>query len=195
MLKAEDTIDPQAESFDDLDEEGDTGAPEDIEPELLNEISDQHPVGVPPERRSLHLPSSLETSPLRQAELTLRMKQVTRYLAAVREAVAEKSFQYSNVMRLRSTNAVRTRSRTVIIRVTERISHYARIYTRAREALVRLGADEITLKTFQVLTRDDVKASTAILDPNTPGASTIRLSWIWQTRLSGSAPETMKECE
>ena len=32
--------------------------------------------------------------PLRQAKLTLRIKQATQYLAAVREAVAEKSFQY-----------------------------------------------------------------------------------------------------
>jgi hypothetical protein len=32
------------------------------------------------------------------------------------------------------------------------------------------------LTKFQLLTRDDVKASTAILDPNIPGSSTIRLS-------------------
>ena len=43
-------------------------------------------------------------------------------------------------------------------------SHYSRVYSRAWAAMVQLGADEHTLKTFQLLLRNDVKASTAILD-------------------------------
>ena len=31
------------------------------------------------------------------------------------------------------------------------------------------------------MTRSNLKASTAILQPNLPGSSSLKLSWIWQT--------------
>ena len=138
----------------------------------------------------------LDDPPYRRVELSLRVKQATRYLSAVREAVAEKSFQYSHVMRGTHSKDIRTRSRAVIGKASDRISHYCRVYTRARAAMVRLGADEHTLKTFQVLSREDVKASTAILDPNITGSSTIQLSWIWEMKgkAAGSTPDAMREC-
>lgn len=190
--------DPHEESFNDSDDEGAEADPaggdqiiEGRDPEL----------DLPPERIPLHLPSSYNTNtathPFRRAELGLRVKQATRYLAALRDSIAQKSFQYSHVMRSAPSKSTRTRSRTAIIRITDHISHYSKIYCRARAALVRLGADETTLTKFKVLTRDDVKASTAILDPNIPGSSSVHLSWIWETgpRISGSAPDAMRECK
>jgi len=52
------------------------------------------------------------------------------------------------------------------------------------------------LNTFQLLSKEDVKASTAVLKLNIPGSSSIQHSWIWETggKTSGSAPETMREC-
>jgi len=133
----------------------------------------------------------------RKMELTLRIKQATRYLAAIREAVAEKSFQYAHVMRKSPSKGVRTRSRTVISKLNERIALRCRVYGRARSALVRLGADEDTLKTLRVLLKDDVKASSAMINPNSTGSSSVTLSWIWQSRagLIGSGPDLMRECE
>jgi hypothetical protein len=190
--------DPHEESFSDSDDEdaeaGPSGGEQVIEgrdPEL----------DLPPERIPLHLPSSynskMSAHPFRQAELVLRVKQASRYLAALRDAIAQKSFQYSHVMRSAPSKGARTRSRTTIIRITDQVSQYAKVYCNARAALVRLGADETTLSTFKLLTRNDVKASTAILDPNTPGSSSIRLSWIWETgpRISGSAPDAIRECK
>ena len=58
-----------------------------------------------------------------------------------------------------------------IIRITDQVAHYSKVYCRAWAALVQLEADETTLNKFKVLTREDVKASTAILDPNIPGSS------------------------
>jgi hypothetical protein len=55
------------------------------------------------------------------------------------------------------------------------------------------------LKMFRILLKEDVKASTAILDPNITGSSSLQLSWIWQTHAglveSESGPEMMRECE
>jgi hypothetical protein len=154
---------------------------------------------LPPEQRPLHLPSRHcpDTHPWRKTELSIRIKQADRYLAALREAVAEKSFQYSHVMRKGASKTVKTRSRSVITLINSRITAYSRIYGRTRAALVRLGADEPTLNKYLVLHKDDVRASSAILDPNEPGSTTIQLSWIWQTRRGGAAstPEAMRECE
>jgi hypothetical protein len=62
--------------------------------------------------------------------------------------------------------------------------------------MVQLGTDDHTLKMFQVLSRADVKASTAILDPNITRSSTIKLSWIWETKskAAGSTPDAIREC-
>jgi len=190
--------DPHEETFNDSDDEDAEADPsggdhiiEGRDPEL----------DLPPERIPLHLPSSYDTNttthPFRQAELGLRVKQATRYLAALQDAIAQKSFQYSHVLHSAPSKGARTRSRTAITRITDHVSHYSKVYCRARAALARLGADETTLTKFKVLTRDDVKASTAILDPNMPGSSSIRLSWIWETgpRISGSAPDAIRECK
>jgi len=187
--------DPHEKSFndsDDEDEEADSSGGDQIlegrDPEL----------DLPPERIPLHLPSSHNTTahPFRKAELVLQVKQATRYLAALCDAIAQKSFQYSHVMRLAPSKGTWTRSRMAIIRITDQVAHYSKVYCQARTALVRLGADETTLNKFKVLTRDDVKASTAILDPNIPGSSNIQLSWIWETsQISGSAADAIHECK
>ena len=62
--------------------------------------------------------------------------------------------------------------------------------------MVRLAAEEETLSRFPVLTRDDVKSSTALLNPNMPGSTKLRLSWIWHIEPSAAAdtPEALQEC-
>lgn len=183
-----DTEEQDEESFDNLDDEVTEGS----------NATEPEEIGIPPERRTIPMPSNQSHNrQYRSTELTLRIKQATRYLAALREVIAEKSFQYSHVMRSAPTKSVRTRSRAVISKVSDQISHYSRVYNRARAAMVRLGADDSTLNKFRVLSREDVKASTAILNPNIPGASSLRLSWIWEmgAKTSGSAPDTMRECK
>jgi hypothetical protein len=187
--------DPVEDLFDDSeDEQEDPNAGADAG--LLNSEPQADDL-TPPEQKSLHLPSSLVNEhPLREAELSLRIKQASRYLAAIREAVAEKSFQYSHVIRSAASNVIRTRFRGTVTRISERISSMSKVYCRARSAMRRLGADEQLMHTFRELKREDVKASTAIIDPNIPGSSTLHLSWIWETgsRNAGSTPEAMREC-
>ena len=94
----DDVEDPPPESFDNLDEE--VGEPHPFGSDHLQNPSNTST--TPPEHRPLHLPSSNNTAtdhPLRQAELTLRIQQATQYLSALRDAIAQKSFQYSHVMR------------------------------------------------------------------------------------------------
>lgn len=182
----------RSDEFDDLDDDAI------LEDQHAESVHEDTADSTPPEQRRIVFPSTHMPSnhPLRKVELKLRIKQASQYLTAVREAIAEKSFQYSHVMRVAPTKGVRTRSRAVISKINERLGYCCRMYGCARSALISLSADEQTLHKFRTLVKGDVKSSTAILDPNVPGASSQSLSWIWQTR-SGSAkgtPESMLEC-
>src|SRR5579863_454651 len=156
---------------------------------------------LPPELRPVPLPSTHLPSGhyFHGQELGLRILQSTRCLAAIRDLVAEKSFEYAHVMRKAATKRIQTRSRSSIVKLNDQLTFCCRVYTWARAALVRLGAGESLLNRFRLLSKDHVKASTAILNPNIPGSSSLRLSWIWQTRAQGVAseaePDLMRECE
>jgi hypothetical protein len=97
--------DPHEESFNDDDTEADPLGEDQIIEGRDSELD------LPPERMPLNLPSSHNTNttahPFHQAEYVLRVKQATRYLAALRDAIAQKSFQYSHVMRSAPTKGAR----------------------------------------------------------------------------------------
>ncbi|KAF8816556.1 hypothetical protein BYT27DRAFT_7220649 [Phlegmacium glaucopus] len=133
-----------------------------------------------PEGQPHAVPPINNGHPLRSVELSLRKQQAERYLNALREAIADN---------------VRTWARTIVGKLNDRISLYSRIYKRCQAALVLLGADEETLCRFQLLQREHVSTSTTILDPNRPGASSLRLSWIWQTSSNQmlQSPESVHE--
>ena len=94
-----DTEEQDEESFDNLDDEVTEGS----------NATEPEEIGIPPERRTIPMPSNQSHNrQYRLAELTLRIKQATWYLAALREVIAEKSFQYSHVMRSAPTKSVQT---------------------------------------------------------------------------------------
>ena len=71
--------------------------------------------------------------------------------------------------------------------------------------MITLGADARTMTTYRPLTKDDIKASTAILDPNFAGSTRLQLSWIWRNLhyfdaggvadSGGTDAATMLECK
>lgn len=154
---------------------------------------------LPPESRRLSIPSRwLSTGNVYRAiELKLRTSQADRTLQALRDTIAEKSFQYSHVIRVAPRKAVRTRARTAITKLNFLITYYSRVYAQCRAAMSRLGADNSTLEQYPILLKEDVKSSTALLDPNKPGSTRVKLSWIWQTLTEDheSLPDVLRECE
>jgi hypothetical protein len=119
--------DPQAELFEDLDDDIENTTPSCSDFMISGSDSASYP-----EHRPLSLPShnSTEDPPYSKVELSLRVKQASQYLSAIQEAVAEKSFQYSHVMRGTHSKAIWTRSRAVIRKASDRISHCCRVYNR-----------------------------------------------------------------
>lgn len=152
-----------------------------------------------PEYKKLPIPSSLgsKESNFHQAELDLRLIQAGKTLSTLRDLIAEKSFQYSHVIRVAPRRGVRTRARSAIAKINDMIGYRCRVYEHCRAAIVKLNANDEILDKFRVLQRQDISSSTALLNPNEPGSSSHRLSWIWQTGRSADNPDTMgiQECK
>lgn len=172
---------------------------ENLDDEIFQQVpieqADSNMIAI--ENRPLPLPSycGLDNE-FSDIELQLRQKQASRILLSIWTTIADKSFQYSHVLRVAPRKSVKTRARSAIAKLNSKIATDCCIYTRCRSAMVRLGADAVILDWFQLLTRADVKASTALLNPNIPGSSSIRLSWIWQhgSVLPSDSSDSLLEC-
>lgn len=152
---------------------------------------------IPVEEQLIPLPSNGNVADAYcELELSHRILHAGHHLHRIRDLIAEKSFQYSHVIRNAPRKSVNTHSRAAVKKLNLAISVHCRLYTQCQSRLLRLGADSRTQSQFRALTPDDVKASTAVINPNEPGSTRLKLSWIWQTagghRLglasSGSAP-------
>lgn len=137
---------------------------------------------APIEDYTIALPSNGNTNDLhRELELEHRIALSNRQLDQIRDLIAEKSFQFSHVIRVAPRKGVTTRSRAAVKKLNNKIAGHCRLYARCRSRLVTLGANISILSRLKVLTPSDVKASTAVLNPNEPGSTRVKLSWIWQT--------------
>jgi hypothetical protein len=151
----------------------------------------------PVENRPLPLPSYQHFQDQNAAvEVHLRQKQAECILQQIRTTIADKSFQYSHVIHVAPRKSVTTRARGTITKLNTKITTYCRAYTRCHSALVRLNAGAGVLGRFRPLTRLDVKASSALINPNVPGASSLQLSWIWQTNSAtpSALSRMLREC-
>jgi hypothetical protein len=153
----------------------------------------------PPELRLLSIPSTWvnQDNPFRIVELKLRIQQASKTLQSLRDTIADKSFQYSHIIRVAPNKGVRTRARANIAKLNNSIAYLSRVYGHCRAALVKLQAGDDVLKKYQTLSKEHVKSSSALLNPNEPGSTRIQLSWIWQIGAHGAGQTTsdaMHEC-
>lgn len=133
-----------------------------------------------------------------QKEIALRVGQANDSLEAIRLAIGEKSFRFRKQLRLAASKKKKTRSWDGIHIVGKRLQHYRLIYRQARHALSRLGLPQENLANeFRQLTDDDLRTSTAVMEPNARGQRKKELSWIWQrTGMRISNQTTLvNECE
>lgn len=137
---------------------------------------------VPIEDQLIAIPSNGNASNVhRELELSHRIAMAEEQLNHVRNLIAEKSFQFSHVIRVSPRKGVTTRARAVVKKLNNQIAEHCRMYARCRSCIQTLGADASVLSRFRVLNPVDVEASTVMLNPNIPGSTRIKLSWIWHT--------------
>lgn len=140
---------------------------------------------VPIEEQVIALPSNGNTSNIyRDLEIAHRISTAEDQLNHIRNLIAEKSFQFSHVIRVSPRKGATTRARAVVKKLNNQIAEHSRLYSRCRSCLVILGAEASILSYYKILNPVDVSGSTAVLNPNEPGSTGIKLSWIWQTSTS-----------
>ena len=153
---------------------------------------------VPPEKKPISMPStwvSVDSPMSRTVELHLRLQQAASTLTSLRDFIAEKSFQYSDVIRVAPGKGVCTHARSTIATINYRIAYHCRVYNRCHSAMLKLGAGNEDLDNFHVLHPQDIRSSSALLNPNEPGSSGIKLFWIWQTAdKAATTSEGLHEC-
>lgn len=133
------------------------------------------------ERQILILPSNGNTSAsFANIEIKLRKEQAKNKLNRLRELIADKSFQFSHIIRHAPTKTIRTRAQNKVKALNHEINFHCRVYNRCRARMMHLGADSLTLRHFKVLVKSDVASSSAVLNPNIPGGTRMKLSWIWR---------------
>jgi hypothetical protein len=158
-----------------------------------------------PESVSLPLPSNLSSEQrtmlglddLAAKELEIRQGHANDALHAVRLLLGKKSFAFRERLRPAVGKVQKTRAWAAIQAMNTEISHAARVYTVNRDAMIQLGLSQQDLtRSYKVLVRSDLVTSTAILQPNLPGQSQHKLSWIWTQDLSPDMQDNhLSECE
>jgi hypothetical protein len=139
------------------------------------------------ERISLHLPSHLGRSwcnrnaaeNLANAELRLREGQLNDSLHHIRIALGHKSYLFRNDVHPAHTQRLKTRAWAEVHAVESTVQHHARVYNRARQSMLDLGADASLLDRYKVLERQDLRIDTTVIAPNVRGQRNKSLPWFW----------------
>lgn len=174
---------------------GETGIPD----EFLSDIEGEGDADVElsnriqPEDIVLTLPSSLGQNwcaeeinqNIVQQEISLRQGQANDALHHVRIGLAEKSFTFRTQIRKARSQQKKKIAWGGFHSLEANLRHQVRVYTKARHALVQLGASAEILSKYQVLKPEDLKVSTAVVDPRLPSRKEANLAWFWKVDVQG----------
>jgi hypothetical protein len=178
-----------------------------LEDDYFNQEDDAtfaSPCSFQPEACFIPLPSNLgiarcnefEITDLVSQEICLREGQANDALHAIRVNLAHKAVIFRKSVRAAKSQVRTTRAWTQVRSVENVISLNAAIYSKCRKQLGKLGADQL-LEKYQKLDKGDLKASTAIADPNARGQRNSTLPWFWSVDVTADAcsSDWMTECE
>jgi len=158
-----------------------------------------------PEKALLLLPSNIGLArcialgyeSFAKQEKTLRVGQMNDSLHGLRLAISRKAVVFRDGLRSSRSKNQKTRSWDEIMHVDGSVRHHARMYSRARSAFIKLGADASEMARFQPLTRTQLSVTTARIDPSLRGQRDSSLAWFWMmdVQADGQAAHGMTECE
>ncbi|KAI9432452.1 hypothetical protein H4582DRAFT_1821080 [Lactarius indigo] len=136
---------------------------------------------------SLHLPSHLgrdwcdgnSAEALAKAEIHLREGQLNDSLHHIRISLGHKSYLFRQDVRPARTQRLKTRAWAEVHAAESTVQHHARVYIRARQAMVNLGAGTSLLDRYKVLRRQDLSVKTSVIAPHVRGQRNKSLPWFW----------------
>ncbi|PPQ87718.1 hypothetical protein CVT25_010767 [Psilocybe cyanescens] len=169
--------------YDDIEENPDIpGGPAMQDHSVPEDHNPPTPTILSVERQILSLPSNHNVSAGYEGlEMELRKQQARNHITRIRDIVADISFLYQYMVKRGTRTSIRSNGQKKVKSLNHDKVLHARIYSACRSRLVALGCDQEFLSIFCLLTRNDLKASTAIWKPNLMGSSTLELLWIWRT--------------
>ena len=131
-----------------------------------------------------------------KTELRLREGQLNDTLKLIRIALGHKSFLFRHDIRSADSQRHKTCAWAGVQAVESTVQHHARVYTRARKALVDLGASADLLGRYKVLSRQDLTVKTSIIAPQIWGQWNKSLPWFWtmDVRRDTDVGEWMEDC-
>jgi hypothetical protein len=152
----------------------------------------------------LHLPSHLGcdwcdengAEDVAKAELRLREGQLNDSLHHIRISLGHKSYLFRHDVRPARTQRLKTRAWAGVHAAESALQHQARMYTRARQAMVDLGAGSSLLDRYKVLRREDLSVKTSVIAPHVRGQRNKSLPWFWtmDVRRDADVGEWMEDC-
>ena len=152
-----------------------------------------------PERLRLPLPSAMATgrsAEQAKQELLLRQGQANDALHAIRIKLSYKAGLFRGSVRQANSQKTKTRAWGEVNAAEASVRQQARIYSRAREAMVALGASPELLSRYQVLRKEHLQARTSVIDPAVVRHRNENLSWFWKLDAQGDMENDlwMQEC-
>jgi hypothetical protein len=158
-----------------------------------------------PERAILLMPSSLGKKScveygwgsLADQEKELRIAQADECLESIRLALGHKSLLLRTSVRGAKGQKGKTRAWNEVDRISETVTKEVSLYHRAREALVRLDAEENVLRKYRLISTEDLKMSGDVVEENRVGQRNDALAWFWRLDGAGQHPNDnwMQECK
>ncbi|KAG1726916.1 hypothetical protein EDB19DRAFT_1833264 [Suillus lakei] len=121
---------------------------------------------------------------LMKEEIALREGQANDALHAIRVHLGDKALIFCNTVRLAKSQASSTRAWTRVRSVETAVNLNASIYSKCQSQLAKLP-DHDLLKKYLPLKKEDLKASSAVADPNARGQRDTTLSWFWSLDVQG----------
>ena len=132
-------------------------------------------------------------------EYQLRQGQANDALQGVRVSLANLSFEYGRkLQKIKKSKVKKTRAWAMVQSVGRTLHLHRQIYSYAIDAISRLGDPEkMTGRQYKPLLKEDMKANTAVADPNARGQSKAKPAWFWSSNLAGDMQdnERMVECK
>lgn len=136
-------------------------------------------------------------SPLVDKEIQLRIGQANDALHELRLSLVDKALLFRTEVRHSKSQATTTRAWAKVTSVQNNVNRHARIYRRARRQLIALGAKPDIISRYQSLSPIDLKATSAVADPNSRGQRNSTLAWFWSMDIprDTEVDNWMSECK
>ncbi|KAF8261037.1 hypothetical protein EI94DRAFT_1429377, partial [Lactarius quietus] len=109
----------------------------------------------------------------------LREGQLNDSLHHIQIGLGYKSYLFRHDVHPARMQRLKTRAWSKVHAVESTVQHHARVYTRARQAMVDLSASDNLLERYKVLKHQHLSVKTSVIAPEVWGQRNTSLPWFW----------------